>query len=211
VETRFPNRTTELKLATIQFKTSTGAEFLADFWSVDGYFFSITFSRSPEAFLDDSHITITRVTITSDPMSDMPAAKEKIPKPKDSLPLWLKSEQIFPYIVEAYEPLPQAETNKRLTEAAAHLPHDYVRLISESGGLLLHNDARILAIDQVRDVVLPEATYLALTDLPDRGIVGVQKSVDDPKIYFVNFDGVATVWPGDRLLLVVTKILEARS
>jgi len=126
----FPLEVAEIKFATAKFKVLDRTHLLeASFWLVNGFLFSITFKRSPKAYLNEHNIQLEALQIHHNPMEKVSPVEMKgrseLPLLKGSIALWSKQHPFTslkaPLVLEARERIKQ--------NLSAKLPEDYMSAI----------------------------------------------------------------------------------
>jgi hypothetical protein len=203
----FPFAVEEAKLASVRYRvTGETRTRRVDFWLVNGHLFQMQFRESPRG-VDAEKVEIRDVKLLVDPM--VPAQPEE----RRSLDLtaltgWLAEWSHQRQVGDLREPPPPEQRAERLGRIEAALPSDYVELLSQTDGLQVER-CRVYGLSDVREVVLPDATYYVLAEMEDRGVLGVRQGQPDGELFFFAYegDGVAV---GKSLRAAVEMLLDAQ-
>lgn len=193
---QFPANVQELKLATMNFISPRHEKtWTANFFLVQGYFFSVVFDRNPQEIEDCDTLRIEQVQVHCDPMlvglQDVETRRAMIPP---QFPNWvgLLSGQVS----EVYEPLEKGEKEVLLRHFGDRFPTDYLDLVECCEGLSVGNWS-IFGLSQVYDIVLPEGDYYVLAELHGCGVLAVDPR--DGSLYYWDYGGSNPVPMGRSL------------
>lgn len=182
-EYRFRNRAKELNFARVIIKPhATERALRADLWAVDGFFFSLTFSRAPKVELENGQFKI----VTCELLADVMEEREEGVTPDgvnqiefgNLLSRLAESGLLKNVIAPAH-----GEETRRFEELWGNkVPSDYLELINESNGFSF-NGWMFLGVNS-RYIVLPTQNIIVLAECPTRGALG---TVDDDPTHAVVF------------------------
>src|SRR5207302_1974069 len=116
---------------------------------VEGSFFSILFNVSPKDLV--TPCLVDEITLDIDPMLHRPADAGARRPISIALTGYLAEWQRRFHIRGAYEPLPEAERDRRLAAIHTRLPDDYLELIRQSEGLDIEG-CSIFGLGQIREL-----------------------------------------------------------
>jgi hypothetical protein len=217
---RFPNRSQELKLATVRFKLpEASAEWSAELYLVRGHFFSIAFSADPKAIeARGVDLIMTAIEIAADPMHEAveevthdetggEASRDTNGETSGQAKLsgWLREWAEKYHLHSLRAPLEEAERARLRARINAALPADYLELSAQCDGLALENFS-ILGLSDVYPVVMPDADYFVLAQLKDRGVLALRADAG-LEIYYLAFDGGEVVPLGNSFRHSVESLL----
>jgi hypothetical protein len=185
----FPMAVPEVKLATITYAViGEPRPSRVDFWLANGRLFSLAFHESPKK-VSPSEVEIRDVKLLVDPM--VPAeAPEPRPLTAAALTGWLAEWAHRWQVSDLREPLPPEERAKKLGQIGATVPSDYGELLSQTDGLEI-GGCRVYSLSDMREVVMPDATYYILAEMADRGVLALKQGESDGSIYFFAYDANA--------------------
>lgn len=186
----FPLVVPEVKLATIIYASpGQPRPSRVDFWLVNGFVFSLQFSKSPRGVEADL-VEIQEVKVLVDPMVPAETTKERSVA-ASALTGWLAQWAIEWQLSSLREPLPPEQRSEKLGQIEATVPPDYVELVSQTEGLQV-DGCRVYGLSDVREVALPDATYYVLAEMEDRGVVAVRQGQSDGALFFFAYDAKPT-------------------
>ncbi len=176
----------EVRLASVRFRPSGEDEPLkADFWLVDGFLFSITFTRGPKGLGPTVIVDDFRVLV--DPMRPsvgQPSASLDPAVVSGWLREWFETEQPS----QVRRPLPAEQRDDILREIQTRLPIDYLEAMAQTNGFRLGPMA-VYGLTELRELVLPSDNYWTLAEFEDDGVLVVRRQGRDGALFFVSFDG----------------------
>jgi len=185
----FPLTTQEAKLGTVTYKvTGESRTRRVDFWLVRGHLFSLQFRESPRG-IDAEQADIRDVKLHADPMVPV-AAPQPRPLSAAAMTGWLAEWAHRWQVSDLREPLPPEERAEKLGQIGATVPSDYGELLSQTDGLEI-GGCRVYSLSDIREVVMPDATYYILAEMADRGVLALKQGESDGSIYFFAYDANA--------------------
>ena len=182
---QFPNRSSDLKLATVKLRLPDARKTLkADVFAVDGFVFEILFSESPRTVKPP--VTIADVTIHVDPMipDAGPAERQVMSARFDG---WLGTLDERFGIEKAYVPLDAEARTRRLADIDAALPGDYLELIGKTDGLDLGH-CTVFGLNDVSENAGDDGTYYMIGEIGGRGQLAVRAGARDGAVFFLGYD-----------------------
>jgi hypothetical protein len=190
---RFPANQPDLRFASIRFE-SGGHTFSADFYLVEGYFFSIEFSQSPPREVaqakgepaEGGRLIVKGVNVHHDPMQSPPPAVVGTATP--ILRGWLAE---FPWANEISglkSPLPAPERARHLAAIDAILPTDYTFACEVTDGFCFRT-AVVSGLVDVYSIRLDDSSYWVFGQVEDVGVLAVRAESRDGVIYLLPHDG----------------------
>lgn len=182
---QFPADGLEVQLATITFSCpSSERNWVAKFFLVQGFFFSILFDAPPGEILRCDAPRIERVQINCDPMQEGTlGADARRVAVNPQLPSWIS--QVSNSISEVYEPLNNDSRNRLLQQLDVKLPEDYIELIERCDGLTV-GDWTVLGLTQIYAIHQPQGDYYLLAELHGFGVLTVDPR--DGLLYYFSYD-----------------------
>ena len=177
----------EIKLATVNFKVpNVSAGFQADYWLVNGFLFSITFTKSPKAYLKVNDVIITEMHIHVDPMATAsPRAM------KNNIPIeftgWVAGWDQLHSLSALSEPLTIEKREAFIRRIGISLPQEYLELVAQTEGAVIGRCV-IHGLLSIRYVVLSCANYYVLAEINGAGAFVVKDKSQDAMLYFFDYE-----------------------
>lgn len=208
----FPARNAELKFATIHFIASESPAktnaWTADFYLVNGYFFSIVFTPTPKGIRDVSSVKVQKVDVLADLSTSIPLRlkdTKSVARDLASLPEWAtRLERRLP-ISDLREPLDSRTRTELLEAISAALPEDYLQLVEATEGMIVGN-VSVLGLAQVYEVVMPDWNYYLIAELHSVGALAVRAHSTEPILYFLDYSGGKPVEMGRSLAHAIERL-----
>jgi hypothetical protein len=183
---RFAGTVSEAEVARISFQVpNVAGTFRASFWTVNGFLFSIQFSRSPKG-IKNATAEIREVELLLDPMAAPPAGRA--PAVREALRGWLREWASEWQVSGLAEPLPEAERQDLVTRIGAELPPDYLEVVAQTEGLKV-DGWTIHGLSGVRSVALPDANCHVLAEHEEKGVLCVREGEQQVRLYFYGNEG----------------------
>jgi hypothetical protein len=85
------------------------------------------------------------------------------------------------------------------------LPSDYLQIVEQCEGFEI-DDVSVSGLSQVYEIVLPDGNYYVLTIVGDRGVIAIRADRNDTALYFLDYDGGASM-TGNSFRLTVEKFI----
>jgi hypothetical protein len=178
-KSRFPNSSEEAKLAVVTLKDGAGKVIRLSVWMCNGHIFSLEYNQSPQVS-KHSEIEILNVTVVTDPMR-----KEQQEWRSGTIESWV-NDYLIGKSISLRNPISRDEIERCNHEG---LPEDYLDILRQANGI--KSDSLILlGIDLVRNLELPndEGVYQIFAELPDKGVLAIQKASSSGDIFFIDFE-----------------------
>jgi len=195
---QFRARAPELKFASIRFAVPNFEKpWIADFFLVNGYFFSIVFTPGAKPIQDVDEVVIENLKILHDPAVESSAEKvvSSIPGTVEFRGWLIEWSQTYG-LRDAHLPLKKEERQHLLNRIHAQLPKDYLEVIEQCEGFAIQ-DCQVLGLSDIYDIVESEHNYYLLAEVMDKGMVGVRDKSKDGKLYLLDYGGGDVVELGD--------------
>lgn len=206
---QFRAREQELKFASIKFSAPNFEKpWKADFFLVNGFFFSMVFTPSAKPIQDVDEVVIENVKILCDPATEI-SVEEVISSMPGTVDFrgWLVEWSQTYGLRDVHLPLKEEERQRLLKRIDAKLPKDYLEIVDQCEGFVIQ-DCQIFGLSDIYDTVGSEHNYYLLAELIDKGMVGVREKTEDGGLYFLDYGGGDVVELGDSFRQAIEDILK---
>lgn len=182
----FPLDNDETNLAEIQFYVpQLKAAYRSNIFLVKGSIFSIEFNKSPLK-INNHKLEIQKISIFHDPMIKK-TNEIKIERKINEIDIWL-SEWVKDFKdISLFQPLDTKIIEEKLSQINAMLPDDYLRIISQTEGLMT-SDFSINGLCEITKIIFNECNYYFLATIGSRGILGVIEGSENCELYYLDFE-----------------------
>ncbi len=197
-----PQKDSENAICTIDFiENNSKVSFRVQAWLVEGFFFTLTFNKSPKHFIKCDDINIKNIKNDYDCLQ-LSEKDSTLRVNEDAIKAMLGE-----YNYARIQP-PLSEENKKhyLNKYESIFPKDYLKLLTCCDGLEI-DDGIIYGLKTIRQVVAENDNYLLLAEYPG-GCLVIPEGSEDGKIYYYDYETHEATFRGNSFVEALKILFE---